>query len=79
MYGVDKHGKLYVHVRIWKQDRIFGELVVTEGTVRICCRECLRWHTVKIRQPHEAILEETAKPEEIDNHPRRPLLAGGTA
>lgn len=62
MYGVDEKGKLYVHVRIFKQRRIYGEVLVTEGTVKIHCRECLRWHTVIIIQPGQAQLEETAEP-----------------
>lgn len=58
-YGIDEHGKLYVHVKVYKQNRIFGEVFVTDGTVRLHCRECLRWHKVVMRQPGSAILEET--------------------
>jgi hypothetical protein len=32
--------------------------VVEGGVVRICCRDCLRWHTVRIIQ-QRAVLEET--------------------
>lgn len=62
MYGIDK-GKLYIHIRIFKQRKMYGELLVQEGTVKIHCRECLRWHTVKIIQPGTASLEETQAPE----------------
>ena len=58
IYGVNELGKLYVHVRVFKQRRIYGEVLVTEGTVKLRCRECLRWHTVVIHQPGKAILEE---------------------
>lgn len=61
-YGIDAFGKLYVHVKIFKQRRIFGEVIVTEGTVRIHCRECLRWHRVMIRKPGQAALEEELTP-----------------
>jgi hypothetical protein len=63
MYGVDRTGLLYVHVRVFKQDRIFGEIFATGGVVRICCRDCLRWHKVTIRQPGQAVLVEDARPE----------------
>jgi RNA binding exosome subunit len=58
-YGIDEHGKLYVHVKVFKQNRIFGEVLVTEGTVKLHCRECLRWHRVVMRPHGQAILEET--------------------
>jgi hypothetical protein len=49
-YGVDEKGKIYIHVKVYKQDRIFGELWITGGTVKIRCRECLRIHTVVIKE-----------------------------
>lgn len=50
----------YVHIKVFKQGRIFGEVVVTEGVVRLRCRECLRWHKVRIR--HVGV---DSKPEEL--------------
>lgn len=61
-YGVDEDDRLYIHVKIFKQRRIFGEVLVTEGTVSLHCRECLRWHTVRIRPSGKAVLEETTDP-----------------
>lgn len=61
-YGLDSKGKLFVHVKIWKQHRIFGEIVVEGGTVKLHCRECLRWHTVVISS-ERAVLSETKPPE----------------
>jgi hypothetical protein len=58
IYGVDSRGKLYVHIKVYKADRIFGEVIVT-GDVKIRCRDCYRWHTVVIIQPGRAILEES--------------------
>lgn len=64
-YGLNERGKLYIHIKIFKQDRIFGEVVVTEGIVKIHCRDCLRWHSIRILQPGHPVLEETPVPTEI--------------
>lgn len=61
-YGVDEKGQLYIHVRVYKQRRVFGEVIVTGGTVKLHCRECLRWHTVVIKQPGRAELSEDSYP-----------------
>ena len=69
-YGVDGKGKLFVHVKIWKQQRLYGEIVVTDGIVRIHCRDCYRWHRVVIRQPGLAVLEEQhTPPNEVTDSP----------
>jgi hypothetical protein len=47
-----------VHVKIYKAKRIFGELVIEGGVVKIRCRECLRWHTIRVYQD-QAVLQET--------------------
>jgi hypothetical protein len=57
-YGLDSRGKLFVHVKIWKARRIFGELVIEGGIVKLRCRDCLRWHVIRIYQD-QAILQET--------------------
>lgn len=65
-YGMDEQGKLYVHVKIYKQHRIFGEVLVTEGVVKLHCRECLRWHKVVMRRPGDAeLVEETDQLEPV--------------
>lgn len=56
-YGVDTVGKLYVHVKIWKARRIFGELVIEGGIVKLRCRECLRWHKVHIHDRSASLRE----------------------
>lgn len=65
IYGVDSDGFVYIHVRIYKQQRIFGELYVTGGIVKLRCRECLRWHRVLIRQPGKAELRLTQEPSAV--------------
>lgn len=56
-YGI-KNGILFVHVKVYKQDRIFGELFIEGGKVKLKCRDCLRWHIVRISQD-QAVLRET--------------------
>jgi hypothetical protein len=48
MYGVTEKDELYVHVKIYKQGRVYGETMHTGGTVLIRCRNCLRWNKVVI-------------------------------
>ena len=66
-------GGYFLHVKVFKQDRIFAEVVATDGTIRVRCRNCLRWHTVRIRHekrvhvaeeplPDGVILESQARP-----------------
>jgi len=61
VYGIED-GKLFVHVKIYKARRIFGEILVTEGKVKLRCRDCLRWHTVRLQTPNTAVLEEDTGP-----------------
>lgn len=68
-YGLDESRKLFIHIKIYKQHRIFGEIVVTEGDVRIACRDCFRWHRVKIVQPERAELVETSRPDVVAERP----------
>jgi RNA binding exosome subunit len=62
VYGIDENGELYIHVKVYKQSRVFGEVVVTRGVVHLRCRECMRWQKVTIIQPKVARLEESASP-----------------
>lgn len=78
-YGVNKDGKLYVHVKVYKQRRVYGEVLVTEGKVQLHCRECLRWHTVTIRQPGRAVLEESTEVPSIETDAVNPSMLAPTA
>lgn len=75
MYGVDKRGKIYVHVRIYKNKRTYGEVVVTEGTVHLRCRECFRWQRVIIVEPGHARLRTETRPQALahESHHAAPL------
>jgi hypothetical protein len=48
--GRDDSGRPYVHLKVFKQRRLYGEMVATSGVVSLRCRECFRWHRVTIRQ-----------------------------
>src|SRR4051812_42907939 len=63
MYGRDSKGRTYVHVKVFKQQRIFAEFVVYGGEVAIACRECLRWHRIVFKkETQQAELRETHTP-----------------
>ncbi len=63
-YGIDNKGERYIWVRVYRQGRIFGEIVVQgQGSiVKLHCRECLRWHSVKFSSDAFPVLDETAPP-----------------
>lgn len=64
-YGRDSDGLLFVHAKIYKQKRIYGEFVFTEGTVRLRCRECLRWYVLRIRQDKDLRVNQEPLPEPV--------------
>lgn len=47
-YGIDEEEHLYVHVLAWKQNRLIADVKVTGGDVRLRCRNCMRYHKVRI-------------------------------
>lgn len=65
-YGIRLDGTAYVHVKIYKQSRIFGEVIITEGRILLHCRECYRWHKVVIKPRGTVHLEEETGPPPID-------------
>lgn len=65
LYGVTEGGLPYVHIKIYKQRRVYGEVLITEGNVKLLCRECLRWYTVRIVTPTSAKLDETEVPPQV--------------
>jgi len=64
MYGRDSRGVLFIHIKVFKQDRLFGEQIIRGGVVEIRCRECLRWHRITIRESGPT-LSEIEAPEEL--------------
>lgn len=69
VYGIDGRGRTYIHCRVFKQNRVFGDWISYGGEVRILCRECFRWHVILFIGPKKdtAILEPSDKPEEVDD------------
>lgn len=65
MYGVGPDGRAYLHIRVYKQHRVFGEMVCRGGQVDLMCRECVRWHRITIRD-RVPLVAETVKPIELD-------------
>jgi hypothetical protein len=43
-----KSGDGYIHIKSWKGNRLYTEVIVTSGVAHVRCRECFRWHTIKI-------------------------------
>lgn len=64
-YGVDKKGKLFVHVKIFKQSRVYGEFVFESGVVKMRCRNCFRWHRVVFNERSAALTEDQSPPEQV--------------
>jgi len=52
-YGMTTDGAAYLHVRVFKQGRVFGEVIASSGEVRVLCRDCGRWTQVNVKQPGE--------------------------
>jgi hypothetical protein len=64
-YGRATDGSLFVHIKVFKQSRLYTEAIFTDGTVRIHCRECLRWNKIIIRQPSSVRMRAEALPDSI--------------
>jgi hypothetical protein len=47
---VDDRGNRFVHVKIYKQKRIYGEFIIEYGLVRMRCRSCARWFSLEIKK-----------------------------
>lgn len=48
--GRSEDGEPYVWIKVFKQGRIYGEVVIISGEFQMRCRECKRWHRVTIRR-----------------------------
>lgn len=65
-YGLDDGGRPFIHVKVFKQSRVYAELVFTSGKVRIRCRECLKWNSVTIRSPEGVSLRREPLPVSVN-------------
>lgn len=49
MYGVDKDKRPFIHIRVYKQQRLYAEVYIDgDAGVQIRCRDCFRMHKVRI-------------------------------
>ena len=63
--GVDRRTKKgFVWIKSIKNGNIVVEVIVTSGTVRIRCRECLRFFAVTMHQERKEFFEVELVPEE---------------
>lgn len=69
VYGRDDKGRTYVHCRVYKQNKIYGDWISYGGEVKILCRDCFRWHVITFIGPTNstAILKESSIPAEVDS------------
>lgn len=68
VFGIDDNSRVYIHIKVYKNRRIFGEVFVTRGDAKIRCRECLRWYTVEISNSSAKLVESTV-PHSVDEEP----------
>lgn len=63
--GVDARGEPWVHVKVWKGQRLYAEVVATSGLVKLRCRKCLRWHKVTIVLGAPALEEMSTRQQQL--------------
>ena len=49
VFKTDEEGVPFLHVKSWKQKRIFTDIEVSGGLVRVRCRDCHRVNTVHVK------------------------------
>lgn len=76
VYGVDREGKPFIHVKVYKQSRLYAELFIDgNATCRIRCRECLRLQKVKIVSGRPLLEEERQAMDTLGADPTAPNVA----
>jgi hypothetical protein len=65
-------GKGFVWVRTMRKHQVISEVIVTSGTTYIRCRDCLRFHSVTIKEGTKALVDVTP----VDEAQERELVAG---
>ena len=83
VYGLDALGSVYVHIKVYKNRRIYGEVLVMQGSkISIHCRECLRWYTLEVgtsspklveTPPPDSIAQDTFDAPMVETHSEHPL------
>lgn len=68
IFGMNKSGEPFIHVKVWKQKRLYIELVLTGKSAKasIKCRDCYRWYNIFITDSMvNSVLE--SSPAEVQN------------
>lgn len=47
--GRDDLGRPFAHIKVYKGGKVYGELILESGRLRLRCRDCGRWHTLRVR------------------------------
>jgi hypothetical protein len=59
VFKLDEKGNPFVHILVHKQNRVIAEIVFTMGEMKVRCRNCFRWHKVRIvrgKAVHESVV-----------------------
>ena len=56
VWGRDSAGRLYVHIKVWKANKLYAE-VYSLHSLQITCRNCFRKHNVIIRDENMELRE----------------------
>lgn len=46
----DDTGEPVIHIKSWKGGTLYTEVVIVSGVVSIRCRNCYRWHRIRIKR-----------------------------
>ena len=47
-----ENGEAFLHLKSHRKNRVLLEAKIDSGRVRLRCRSCYRWHSVRIGRPH---------------------------
>ena len=61
---LDRLGKPYVHIKVHKAGQVHGEILFNRGELRVRCRNCYRWHIIRIVQ-ERAVVEDIPDDEDL--------------
>jgi hypothetical protein len=72
-YGIDENGRIYLHQKTFKQNRLYAESIIYSGEVMIHCRDCYRWHRITFDDPAQVpVLIENPTPRELSEPDTKP-------
>lgn len=65
VFGVGRGGSPFIHIKVWKQNRLYAELVFSgkHAEASIKCRDCYRWYTIFITDSNIAKVKEVSESE----------------